>query len=70
MTVDEQKALARRIADLLGRLHPEELPLTRLQPAHFLARRVAYNRLEDARGKATPNGDDLTSAILGPEYEI
>jgi hypothetical protein len=42
--IAQQKVMARRIADLLDRLHPEEAPLLRLQLAHWLARRIMAKR--------------------------
>jgi hypothetical protein len=44
--IQQQKEMARGIADLLARLHPEEQPLLRLQLAHWVARRIMEHRGE------------------------
>ncbi len=58
MNVEEQKHLARGIADLLARLEPGEFPLLRLQLAHWLARRIMLNRVTEG----TPSQNEAATA--------
>jgi hypothetical protein len=69
--IEKQKEMARRIADLLARLHPEEQPLLRLELAHSLARRVMEHRgeMHAATGEAGLTAPGLTDTQPS-DYEI
>lgn len=70
--IEEQKELARILADLLARLHPAESPLLRLQLAHWLARRVMESRVRQGyfeTSACTPS-DPGPPTIAEPDYQI
>jgi len=71
LRIQQQKEMARRIADLLARLHPEEQPLLRLELAHSLARRVMEHRgeMHAATGEAGLTAPGLTDTQPS-DYEI
>jgi len=68
LRIQQQKEMARGIANLLARLHPEAQPLLRLHLAHWLARRVMENRAAraGAAGQPQPTPTDTPSS----DYEI
>jgi len=71
LRIQQQKEMARGIADLLARLHPEAQPLLRLHLAHWLARRVTENRAARA-GAAGQTGQPQPTPTDTPlsDYEI
>jgi len=71
LRIQQQKEMARGIADLLARLHPEAQPLLRLHLAHWLARRVTENRAARA-GAAGQTGQPQPTPTVTPlsDYEI
>ncbi len=66
MNRKEQARLARGIAELLGRFHPEANPVLRLQLAHWLARRIATGRPE----RFQPSIDQEQQGTAPLDYQI
>ena len=70
MSVEEQKQVARGIADLLARLHPEVEPLLRLQLAHWLAGRVVRNRTRCQGNHLTADAQASIASSAERDYQI
>jgi hypothetical protein len=71
LRIQQQKEMARGIANLLARLHPEEPPLLRLHLAHWLARRVMEHRAARAGAAGQAGQPQHTPTDTPPsDYEI
>jgi hypothetical protein len=71
LRIQQQKEMARGIADLLARLHPEAQPLLRLHLAHWLARRVMENRAARAGAPGQAGqAQHLPTDMPSSDYEI